>query len=54
MVIVLLAGRWLWPDWTVGDWTKAWRLMLLVGGGGLAYLAALFAMGFRIQDLRGV
>jgi putative peptidoglycan lipid II flippase len=33
---------------------RVWRLAALVAGGGLAYLAALFAMGFRIKDLRGV
>jgi putative peptidoglycan lipid II flippase len=55
MVAVLAAGRVAWPDWTVIDSAgRIWRLAALVAGGGLAYLAALFAMGFRIKDLRGV
>ena len=54
MILVLVAGRWLWPDWTVGTWTRITRLAVLVGGGGLSYVAVLFAMGFRIKDLRGI
>jgi putative peptidoglycan lipid II flippase len=54
MVVLLVLGRWQWQDWTVGIWTRIWRLMTLVGGGGLAYGAVLFAMGFRVRDLRGV
>jgi putative peptidoglycan lipid II flippase len=44
---------WLWPDWTGGLWQRIVRLLLLVGGGGLAYLGAMAAMGFRLRDLRG-
>jgi putative peptidoglycan lipid II flippase len=54
MVAVLLAGRWLWPDWTVAFWLRALRLSLLVGAGAGSYLAVLFAMGFRVRDLRGI
>jgi putative peptidoglycan lipid II flippase len=54
MVAVLLAGRALWTDWTVDVWTRAWHLGVLVAGGGLAYVAVMFALGFRIRDLRGV
>ena len=54
MVLVLLAGRWLWPDWTVGAWTRIWRLGAMIGVGGLAYAAVLAALGFRIRELRGV
>jgi putative peptidoglycan lipid II flippase len=53
MVLVLLAGLWLWPDWTGSNWTRIWRLTALVSAGGLTYLAMLFALGFRIRDLRG-
>jgi putative peptidoglycan lipid II flippase len=54
MVAVLLAGRWLWPDWThVHILTRLWHLMVLVLAGGGAYAAALFALGFRLRDLRG-
>ena len=55
MVAVLVAGRLLCADWTHVGWvTRAWQLALLVGGGGLSYLGVLFALGFRIRDLRGV
>jgi putative peptidoglycan lipid II flippase len=54
MVLVLLAGRWLWPDWSVGAWTRIWRLGAMIGVGGLAYAAVLSALGFRIRELRGV
>jgi putative peptidoglycan lipid II flippase len=54
MVTVLLAGLWLWPDWTGSNWTRIWRLTALVSAGGLTYVGVLFAMGFRVRDLRGV
>jgi putative peptidoglycan lipid II flippase len=54
MVVVLLAGRWLWPDWSVGAFTRIWRVGVLVGAGGLAYASVLVALGFRIRELRGV
>jgi putative peptidoglycan lipid II flippase len=55
MVAVLAAGRLAWPDWTtMASAARVWRLAALVLGGGAAYAATLFAMGFRIKDLRGV
>lgn len=54
MVAVLLAGLWLWPDWTGGVWERIVRLAVLVGGGGLAYLAVMAALGFRLRELRGI
>jgi putative peptidoglycan lipid II flippase len=54
MVAVLLAGLWLWPDWTGGVWERVSRLAVLVGGGGLAYLAVMAALGFRLRELRGI
>ncbi|MBT2117822.1 murein biosynthesis integral membrane protein MurJ [Dyella sp. LX-66] len=55
MIGVLLAGLWLWPDWTAVDkWTRVWHLAALVCAGGGAYLATLFAAGFRLRELRGV
>ncbi len=54
MVAVLLAGLWLWPDWTVGVWTRIGRLLFLVGAGGAAYVVVLLALGFRVRELRGV
>ena len=57
MVVVLLAGLWLWPwaGWTeVRILVRAWHLAVLVIAGAAAYLGALVAMGFRLRDLRGV
>lgn len=54
MAALLLLGRQLWPDWNVDAWTRAWHLGVLVVGGAAAYVAVLFALGFRIRDLRGV
>ena len=52
MTVVLLIGRWYWPDWTqmqvIG---RVWRLALLVGAGGATYVAVLFAAGFRLREL---
>jgi putative peptidoglycan lipid II flippase len=53
MVAVLLAGRWLWPHWTVVPvHTRLWHLAVLVAAGGAAYVGGLFAAGFRVRDLR--
>ena len=55
MVAVLLLGRWWWPDWVqVASFTRLWHLTLLVVAGGGAYLAVLFAAGFRLHELRGM
>jgi putative peptidoglycan lipid II flippase len=53
MVAVLLAGLYVWPDWSgVEKWERVWRLAVLVCAGGSAYLATLFALGFRLRELR--
>lgn len=54
MSAVLLALlHWL-PGFTGLDkWQRIGCLTLLVGGGGLTYLLAMVAMGFRPRDLRG-
>src|SRR5579859_1861489 len=55
MVVVLLLGMHVWPDWTDADkWTRVWRLAVLVMAGGGAYVVTLFAAGFRLRELRGV
>jgi len=55
MVLVLLLGRWCWPDWGgMGSVDRIWRLAVLIAAGGAAYLGALFALGMRLRDLRGV
>ncbi|WP_449424789.1 hypothetical protein [Rhodanobacter lindaniclasticus] len=52
------AGRTLrlWPNWThgVSVLTRLWHLAVLVLAGGASYVAALFAGGFRLRDLRAV
>jgi putative peptidoglycan lipid II flippase len=53
MVAVLVAGMLLWPDWS--EWpsaTRVWRLGLLIVAAGIAFIATLFACGFRVRDLR--
>ncbi len=53
MVVVLLAGLWYWPDWTGSSaMLRISRLSLLITAAGSAFLAALFASGFRLRDLR--
>lgn len=55
LLVVLLAGRELWPHFTRRDtWARIAHLAALIGAGGAAYLGALFAMGFRLRELRGV
>lgn len=54
MVAVLLALlHWLPGFDGMGKWERGGSLALLVGGGGLAYLLAMLALGFRPRDLRG-
>ncbi|MGA0588317.1 murein biosynthesis integral membrane protein MurJ [Dyella sp. KRB-257] len=54
MVAVLLAGRWLWPDWTdVAVLARLWHLAVLVIAGAGTYVGVLFALGLRVRDLRG-
>ncbi len=57
MTAVLAAGLWLWPwpHWTeVRILVRAWHLAVLVVAGGAAFLAGLFAAGFRMRDLQNV
>jgi putative peptidoglycan lipid II flippase len=54
MSVVLLAGRWLWPDWDVHFWIRAARIAALVGAGAATFAATQYAMGFRVRDLRGI
>lgn len=56
LVAVVGVGLWFWP-WP--DWgqariaTRVVRLVVLVAAGGLAYVGALYASGYRMRDLRG-
>lgn len=53
MIVVLLVGRWYWPDWTqISVIGRVWRLAVLVCGGGATYVLVLFAMGFRLRELQ--
>lgn len=55
MVVVLLLGRWLWPDWTEARViTRVWHLAVLVAAGASAYLGTLYLSGFRLRELRGI
>ncbi len=54
MSAVLLALLYWLPGFGGMDkWQRIGSLTLLVGGGGLTYLLAMLAMGFRPRDLRG-
>jgi len=53
MVAVLGIGLWQWPEW--GDWSplvRVERLSVLIVAGAGSFVAALFACGFRLRDLR--
>lgn len=55
MVAVLVAGLWLWPDWTpLGALERIHRLGALVAAGGVTFVVVLFTLGFRVKDLRAV
>jgi putative peptidoglycan lipid II flippase len=57
LVIVVGVGLWLWPwqQWTHERIiTRIWKLAVLVCLGGVVYVGALFASGFRMKDLRGI
>ncbi|MGH8147659.1 MAG: murein biosynthesis integral membrane protein MurJ [Rhodanobacteraceae bacterium] len=55
LTVVIGIGLWFWPwpQWThEAIITRVWKLVVLVAAGGAAYVAVLFAMGFRVRDLR--
>lgn len=54
MVAVILLALWQWPDWSAwSPLTRVARLAFVIGAAGAAFLAVLFAAGFRLRDLRG-
>ena len=54
LVVVVLAGLQLWPDWSAWSWwQRGWRLAVLVGSGALAYAGGLLVMGYRLRELKG-
>jgi putative peptidoglycan lipid II flippase len=53
LAAVLIAGMWLWPDWSAWPTSmRVVRLCLLIGAASTAYAGVLFATGFRMRDLR--
>ncbi len=54
LVVLVLALRGVWPDWSGWSWwARGWRLSLLVGGGAAVYVGLLLLQGLRPRDLRG-
>src|SRR5690606_12993716 len=53
MAAVVLALLLAWDGWTAWHWSeRVWKLAVVVGAGGLVYLAALWLQGTRPRDLR--
>lgn len=53
MVTVILAALLIWPDWTAASTIqRAWRLGAVIAAAGGVYVAALYAGGLRLRDLR--
>src|ERR1700754_4732399 len=53
MIAVLLVGLHVWPEWSdVEKWKRVWRVGGLGCAGGGAYVVTLFALGFRLRELR--
>jgi putative peptidoglycan lipid II flippase len=54
MILVVLAFRFVWVDWTPWAWwERGWRLAVMVGAGGGLYAGLLYLQGIRPRDLRG-
>jgi putative peptidoglycan lipid II flippase len=53
MVGLLLAALAVWPSWSDWSWwQRAWRMGVLVAGGGGTYLLVLLASGLRPRHFR--
>lgn len=53
MALVVMVLLTVWRDWTAWHWAeRLWKLLAMVGGGGMAYAAALWLQGLRPRDLR--
>ena len=53
MVAVVLAILSAWDQWTSWPWwERLWRLLAMVGAGGVVYVGALWMQGIRPRDLR--
>lgn len=54
LVVTVLVGLHFWPDWTQpGVVARVWHLAVIITAAGAGYLAALYAFGLRLRDLRG-
>ncbi|HJT97733.1 MAG TPA: murein biosynthesis integral membrane protein MurJ, partial [Rhodanobacteraceae bacterium] len=53
MVAVIVACLAVWSDWSAWDTaTRIWKLAVVICAAGGAFVAVLFACGFRLRDLR--
>jgi putative peptidoglycan lipid II flippase len=53
MVGVIVACLAMWPDWSAWDTTtRIWKLAVVMGAAGGAFVVVLFACGFRLSDLK--
>ena len=53
MAAVVLALLLAWDGWTAWHWSeRVWKLAVVVGTGGLVYVAVLWLQGIRPRDLR--
>ncbi|WP_410174031.1 murein biosynthesis integral membrane protein MurJ [Microbulbifer thermotolerans] len=53
MMGVLLLALHYWRDWSDWSWLdRAWRMGMLVAGGGATYLLTLFVVGLRLRHFR--
>ncbi len=53
MVAVILVGLLIWPEWSAASVVqRAWRLGAIIAAAGGVYVAALYAGGLRLRDLR--
>ncbi len=53
MVVVIVAFLAIWSDWSAWDTTtRIWRLAVVISAASVAFVAVLFACGFRLRDLK--
>jgi putative peptidoglycan lipid II flippase len=53
MVAVIVACLLVWPDWSAWDTTtRVVRLGVVIAAAGGAFVAVLFATGFRLRELK--
>jgi putative peptidoglycan lipid II flippase len=53
MVAIIAACLAMWPDWSAWNTaTRVWKLAVVIVAAGGAFVAVLFATGFRVRDLK--